>query len=60
MKETYNQAVAANWPRPTCRYCHAPTAYDREYRAQGLCQSCYRDEMPPLILERKVLICPLH
>ena len=56
---TYDEAKRQNWPRPTCRYCHSPTAYDREFRAQGLCQSCYQDEQPPLITVKKELLpCP--
>ena len=43
MTETYQQAMRANWPRPTCVDCHAPTAYDREFKATGRCQACYRE-----------------
>jgi hypothetical protein len=53
--ETYSQAKRANWPRPTCIVCHAPCAYDREFRGATLCQSCYREE--PLFITRKELLC---
>lgn len=43
--ETYAMAVRANWPRPTCRVCHCPCAYDREFRGARLCQSCYLEEI---------------
>lgn len=56
--ETYQQARAANWPRPTCVVCHAPTAYDREFRGAGLCQSCYNEE-PLFIQKRSPLPCLL-
>lgn len=56
---TYQQACAANWPRPTCISCQGPTAYDREFRTARLCQSCYREERAPLTLKPKELIkCP--
>jgi len=55
MSETYEQAKRANWPRPTCVDCHGPTAYDREFKATGRCQACYR-EQPPLLTERKELL----
>ncbi len=42
--ETYQESCAANWPRPTCRACGNPCAYDREFRAARLCQSCYDTE----------------
>lgn len=55
MRPTYQQACAANWPRPTCIVCYMPCAYDREFRARSMCQCCYRDE--PLIIHRKGLPC---
>jgi len=55
---TYAEACRQNWPRPTCVSCHAPTRYDREFRALGYCQSCYREE--PLIIQRKESLCPPH
>ena len=54
--ETYAQAQAANWPRPVCRICHVPTAYDREYRATRCCQVCYRDELAQLTVQPKELL----
>lgn len=54
MMETYSQSKRANWPRPTCVDCHGPTAYDREFRATGRCQSCYNET--PLIIQKKELI----
>lgn len=54
MRETYQQAQSANWPRPTCVDCHGPTAYDREFKATGRCSACYRDT--ELIIIKKELI----
>ena len=53
--DTYAQAVRANWPRPTCASCHAPCAYDREFRGSRLCQACYDTEL--LFTKRKELLC---
>ena len=54
---TYAEAQRQNWPRPTCLYCQGPTAYDREFRATGACQSCYRDEPALLTVRKKELLC---
>ena len=54
--ETYAQAQASNWPRPTCRICFSPTAYDREYRATRCCQTCYREELAPLTVQPKEIL----
>jgi hypothetical protein len=55
---TYAEAQRQNWPRPTCRACHSPTRYDREFRAAGLCQACYRDEPLYIIQKGEMLKCP--
>lgn len=55
-RSTYQQARQQNWPRPTCVVCYVPCAYDREFRAAGLCQSCY-DEEPLFIQHNKELLC---
>lgn len=57
MHETYQQAGHSNDGRPTCRSCHAPCAYDRDYRGQRLCPSCARDEFPGFTLQHKELLC---
>ena len=53
---TYAEACRQNWPRPTCVSCHVPCAYDREFRAAGLCQSCYPVELPVLMTRVKSLL----
>jgi hypothetical protein len=52
---TYAAACASNWPRPTCRSCQAPCAYDREFRATWCCGACYDEQ--PLIIHRKEMLC---
>jgi hypothetical protein len=54
MRETYQQAKHANWPRPTCVDCQVPCAYDREFKATGRCQHCY--STTDLIIHRKELL----
>lgn len=54
MKETLTQAKVSNDGRPTCTSCHCPTAFNREYRATGLCGACYTDQ--PLIIETRRLL----
>lgn len=53
---TYSQAKAANWPRNTCIDCQVPCAYDREYKAMKLCQSCAKEGFPNYIIQRKELL----
>jgi hypothetical protein len=39
MRQTYNEACKANWPRYTCHSCLGPCRWDRD----GLCACCLRD-----------------
>ena len=39
-RETYEEALKANWPRATCTECHVPMRWDR----CGMCPSCRRDD----------------
>lgn len=48
IRESYEQAQHANYPRGTCRDCHVPCdPHTREYRSMELCSQCY-DDVPPL------------
>ena len=55
MRVSYSEAQAENSRRPTCETCYAPCAFDREYRATHLCQTCYTDT--PMLTQQKELLC---
>lgn len=53
IRESYETANHANYPRATCRDCHIPcNPHTREYRALEVCEKCYGD-VPPLKLVKK-------